>query len=98
MHKESYLALLDPVSSRGKFRKATATTSLSWVMTPGPPPSEQQWAIEDAHTLDDETGQVRLVVDLTALVTGNGSTVTIYSVMYWLWFNASYWDAAELKM
>jgi len=80
--KESYMALLDPLSAPGKFRKATATASLGWQYTSGQP-GELQCAIEDAQaTLDDETGQVRLVVDLMIAVTGANSNSIIYAVMF----------------
>ena len=80
--KESYMALLDPLSAPGKFRKATATASLGWQETAGQP-VDVQCAIEDAHaTLDDETGQVRLVVDLMIGVTGANSYSILHAVMF----------------
>ena len=80
--KQTYVALLDPLSAPGKFRKATATASLGWQETAGQP-VDVQCAIEDAHaTLDDETGQVRLVVDLMIAVTGVNSYSILYAVMF----------------
>ena len=72
MHKESYKVLLEPFVAPGQFRKATATAALSYIMTSGAP-SETQWVIEDAQaTLDDDAGQVQLVIDLMAIATAPG--------------------------
>lgn len=45
--------------------------------------AKPQSSIEDAQaTLNDETGQVQLVVDIMLIASGAGTTVTAYAVMF----------------
>lgn len=86
IRKESYKVLVEPTLTPRQFRKAVATASLSYIAQSGPAATEVQWAVEDAQaTLDDEAGQVQLVVDVTAIATGGaplGLYVTTYAVMF----------------
>ena len=73
----SFKALVDPILTPGQFRKATAIVSLGSILfaSPNTAPSTNaaQWRIDDAQaTLDDEAGQVQLVVDVAAV--GDGET------------------------
>jgi hypothetical protein len=82
VNKESFKVLLDPTLTPGKFRKATATASLSYTWAYGAP-SEVHWSIEDAQaTLDDETGQVQLVIDIMVVASGTNSNVGTNAAMF----------------
>jgi len=79
--KDSFKALLDPTLTPGQFRKATATASLGaiaqWDGT------AITWTIEDAQaTLNDETGQVQLVIDVSVYAEGPGAAVQVRSLMF----------------
>jgi hypothetical protein len=66
----SFKALLDPLVAAGKFRKATATASIASCVLGG----NGQWVIDEAEaTLDDESGRVKLTVDVT--IVGAGSMI-----------------------
>jgi hypothetical protein len=80
----SFKALLDPTLAPGKFRKATAIAALA---TTGHNsqvvPNSAQWSMDDAQaTLDDESGQVQLIVDVSVSVTGTNSSVLISSISF----------------
>ena len=81
----SIKALLDPALTPGQFRRSTAIASFAnqfHVSTTVP--NNVQWIIDDAQaTLDDESGQVQLVVDVTFNVLGStqaGAQSTMFQV------------------
>ena len=83
----SFKALVDPILTPGQFRKATATVSLSAILfqSPTPPPLQPPvpdsavWRIDDAQaTLDDEAGQVQLVVDISVRGAGTAQIFTLW--------------------
>jgi hypothetical protein len=80
----SFKALLDPSLTPGQFRRATATASLGHILSMGNmTPLTNVWVIEDAQaTVDDETGRVQLVVDVTVRATGPSTTTQVNSLMF----------------
>ena len=72
--RASYKVLVDPTLAPGKFRKATATVSaLGWAATTVMPGSSS-FQIEDAEaTLDDEAGQVQLIIDVLVEASGTNN-------------------------
>jgi len=76
----SFRALVDPTTAPGQFRKAVATASLRQIgQTNGP--TYAQWFINEVQaTLDDETGSVQLVVDLSLSADGGGVYVYLNSI------------------
>jgi hypothetical protein len=82
--KGSFKALLDPSLTPGLFRRATATASFGHILSMGnTTPLTNVWVIEDAQaTLDDETGRVQLVVDVTVRAGGTNTTAQVNSLMF----------------
>jgi len=77
---QSFRALVDPTTAPGKFRKAVATASLRQIGQINGP-SYAQWLINEVQaTLNDETGRVQLVVDVSLNVNGTDVYVNLYSI------------------
>jgi hypothetical protein len=78
----SFKALVDPLLSPGQFRHATATASLAGIQSLG----NIQWSINDVEaTLDDETGQVQVIVDVSlggADIVSSSSIATITGIWF----------------
>jgi hypothetical protein len=80
----SFKALVDPTLAPGKFRKATATVSLgAIILAPGQTSATHDLRIGDAQaSLDDEAGQVQLVVDVTVRATVMNSLTQVSSLNF----------------
>ena len=75
----SFKAVVDPALTPGQFRKATALASvIGTIHTTDPSLAstlvQWQWRIDEVEaTLDDESGQIALRVDLNVSVQGAGT-------------------------
>ena len=83
--KESYKVLLDPTLTPGQFRKASAIASLSSIVhsqNAGEPYTAGRHIDDAQATLDDETGKVQLVVNVTATAFGPSMITIVQSLMF----------------